>query len=113
VAGRPRRPGTPGRRRDEHGRDHGREGHIAGLTGPEHVGLGLDYADESEEEYDFYGYDERYYPRPPWVWPEGLEWLHRTRAIAPALAARGFTPAEVDGVLGGNFLRVLADIWGG
>jgi membrane dipeptidase len=36
--------------------------HIAGLAGAEHVGLGLDFADEREEEYDFYGYDETYYP---------------------------------------------------
>jgi membrane dipeptidase len=86
--------------------------HIAELVGPEHVGLGLDFADESEEEYDFFGYDERYYPRPPWIWPEGLEWLHQARNIASALASRGFTPAEVDGILGGNFLRVLAAIWG-
>ena len=58
--------------------------HIAELVGPEHVGLGLDFADESEEEYDFFGYDERYYPRPPWVWPDGLEWLHHARNIVPA-----------------------------
>ena len=86
--------------------------HIAGVFGAEHVGLGLDFADEGDEEYDFYGYDERYYPRPPWKWPRGIEWLHQSAYISPALQARGFSPEEVAGVMGMNFLRVLATIWG-
>ena len=86
--------------------------HIAGLAGAGHVGLGLDFADEGEEEYDFYGYDERYYPRPPWVWPRGIEWLHQCGGISAALQARGFSPDEAAGIMGGNFLRVLARIWG-
>jgi membrane dipeptidase len=86
--------------------------HIAGLVGAGHIGLGLDFADEGEEEYDFYGYDERYYPRPPWVWPRGIEWLHQCGGISPALQARGFSPDEAAGVMGMNFLRVLATIWG-
>jgi hypothetical protein len=32
--------------------------------------MGLDYADEDD---DFHGYDERYYPRPLWTWPPGIE----------------------------------------
>jgi membrane dipeptidase len=94
--------------------DHlaGHAAYIAELVGAQHVGLGLDFADEGEEEYDFYGYDERYYPRPPWVWPRGIEWLHQARNVAPALQARGFTPAEVTGIMGMNFLRALATIWG-
>jgi membrane dipeptidase len=86
--------------------------HIASLAGPAHIGLGLDFADEREEEYDFYGYDERYYPRPPWVWPRGIEWLHRCKDISPALQARGFSADEAAGVMGTNFLRVLTTIWG-
>jgi membrane dipeptidase len=86
--------------------------YIADLVGAGHVGLGLDFADEGEEEYDFYGYDERYYPRPPWTWPRGIEWLHQTASIGPALRQRGFSPAEVAGIVGSNFLRVLTTIWG-
>jgi membrane dipeptidase len=86
--------------------------HIADLAGAEHVGLGLDFADEGEEEYDFYGYDEKYYPRPPWVWPRGIEWLHQCGDISPALQARGFSPGDAAGVMGENFLRVLTTIWG-
>jgi membrane dipeptidase len=87
--------------------------HIADLAGADHVGLGLDFAAEGEEEYDFYGYDERYYPRPPWTWPRGIEWLHQCAAIAPALRARGFSRQEATGIMGTNFLRALTTIWGG
>jgi len=86
--------------------------YIAELVGAAHVGLGLDFANETAEEYDFYGYDERYYPRPPWVWPRGIEWLHQCGDIAPALRARGFSPSETAGVMGANFLRALTTIWG-
>jgi membrane dipeptidase len=86
--------------------------HIASLVGAKHVGLGLDFADEGEEEYDFYGYDEAYYPRPPWAWPHGIEWLHQSSDISPALQARGFSPDEATGIMGMNFLRVLTTIWG-
>lgn len=86
--------------------------HIADLVGAAHVGLGLDFADEGEEEYDFYGYDERYYPRPPWTWPRGIEWLHQCAGISPALQSRGFSPEEAAGIMGRNFLRVLTTIWG-
>jgi Membrane dipeptidase (Peptidase family M19) len=86
--------------------------HIAGLAGPGHAGLGLDFPDEGEEEYDFYGYDEKYYPRPPSAWPRGIEWLHQCRDISRALAARVFSPGEAAGVMGRNFLRVLTTIWG-
>jgi membrane dipeptidase len=86
--------------------------YIADLAGADHVGLGLDFAAEGEEEYDFYGYDERYYPRPPWTWPRGVEWLHQCAAIAPALRARGFSPQEATGIMGISFFRALTTIWG-
>ncbi len=87
--------------------------HIAGLTAPEHVGMGLDYADEDADDYDFYGYDERYYPRPPWIWPRGIETHAEVPSLRSALLTAGFAPAEADGIMGENFLRVFAQSWGG
>jgi membrane dipeptidase len=87
--------------------------YIADLTGPEHVGLGWDFAAETEEEYEFYGYDERYYPRPPWTWPDGLAWLEDTPNIFPALRAAGFSEPEIDGIRGGNFVRAFGRTWPG
>lgn len=31
--------------------------HISDLVGARHVGVGLDFADEDENDYDYFGYD--------------------------------------------------------
>ena len=85
--------------------------HIAERIGPEHVGIGTDFADEDEEDFDFYGYDPRYYPRPPWTWPAGIAWWEDVRNIPEALAARGFSETEITGIMGENFLRVFDELW--
>jgi membrane dipeptidase len=87
--------------------------YIAALVGPAHVGLGFDFADEDEDDYVYYGYDERWIPKPPWVWPAGIAGHAEGGNIAPALRARGFAEGEIRGILGENFLRVFGDIWGG
>jgi membrane dipeptidase len=86
--------------------------YIADLVGPAHVGLGFDFADEDEEDYVYFGYDERYIPKPPWIWPSGIGGHAEAGNIAPALRARGFSEAETRGILGENFLRVFRTIWG-
>jgi membrane dipeptidase len=86
--------------------------YIADRVGIEHVGIGLDFADEDEEDYDYFGYDERYYPRPPWTWPQGLSWWEDVGNLRPELARRGFSGEEIDGVLGENFLRLFTRLWG-
>jgi membrane dipeptidase len=87
--------------------------YIAELVGPQHVGLGFDFADEDEDDFVYFGYDERYIPRPPWVWPKGIAGHAEAGNVAPALRKRGFSEAETAGILGGNFLRVFGEIWGG
>jgi membrane dipeptidase len=87
--------------------------YIADLVGSAHVGLGFDFADEDEDDFVYYGYDERYIPRPPWVWPEGIAGHADAGNIAPALRARGFVASDISGILGENFLRVFGAIWGG
>jgi membrane dipeptidase len=87
--------------------------YIAELVGPSHVGLGFDFADEDEDDFIYFGYDERYISRPPWIWPEGIAGHADAVNIAPALRARGFSEAEIKGILGENFLRVFGAIWGG
>jgi membrane dipeptidase len=87
--------------------------YISNLVGPAHVGLGFDFADEDEDDFVYYGYDERYIPRPPWVWPTGIAGHAEAGSIAPALRARGFDADDVAGILGENFLRVFGAIWGG
>ncbi|MCW2701938.1 MAG: peptidase renal dipeptidase [Blastococcus sp.] len=86
--------------------------YIADLVGAEHVGMGLDYSVEDEDDYEFFGYDERYYPRPPWIWPAGIESHAEVPVLGSALREAGFSRAEVAGILGENFLRVFAQSWG-
>jgi membrane dipeptidase len=85
--------------------------YIAERVGIGHVGIGTDFADEDEEDFDFFGYDPRYYPRPPWVWPRGIAWWEDIPNIPDALAARGFAEVEIAGVMGENFLRVFGEVW--
>jgi membrane dipeptidase len=87
--------------------------YISQLVGPEHIGLGLDFAIEDEGDYEYYGYDPRYYPIPPWTWPTGLGGFFRDAPnITAGLKQRGYSDGEVRGILGENFLRVFARVWG-
>lgn len=94
--------------------------YLSDLVGVRHVALGLD---------DFAGQDgiappevaaalyrsfvssgdrdPAAYPPPPWRYPAGIETPERLRALAPALARRGFAPDEVRAIMGGNWLRLI------
>lgn len=85
--------------------------HIADRVGPGHLSLGTDFNNEDEDAFDYYGYDPRYYPRPPWTWPAGLSWWHDIANLTPALERRGFSTNEITGILGENLLRALDPAW--
>jgi membrane dipeptidase len=85
--------------------------HVAELVGVQHVGLGFDFAEEDEDDYVYFGYDSRYIPMPPWIWPTGIASHADAGNVAPALRKRGFSETEVRGILGENFLRVFGEIW--
>lgn len=89
--------------------------HISELVGAEHLGLGLDFYDAPIEEYERMValgiWDRKHYPPPPYLYPSGLESPAQVHNIAQALDRAGFAPAEVEGVLGGNFLRVFEAVW--
>ena len=77
--------------------------HVARVAGPEHVGLGSDTDVDSRD------------PRTGNVRPaysiRGMDPARRTFEVVDGLLRRGWTTAEVEGVLGGNFRRALATIW--
>ncbi|HEV8629478.1 MAG TPA: membrane dipeptidase [Thermoanaerobaculia bacterium] len=77
--------------------------HVARVAGPEHVGLGSDTDVDSRD------------PRTGRVRPayaiRGLVPERRTFEVVEGLLRRGWLPADVAGVLGGNFRRALASIW--
>ena len=85
--------------------------YLASLVGAEHVGLGMDFAQETEEDYDYFGYEEDTYPRPPWTYPPGIAGFADLRNIGPGLARRGYTAEQIAGIANGNFLRVFGEVW--
>ena len=92
-------------------------GHVAGLVGVEHLGLGSDI--------DLHGYDalpadtyERLkanykddYAFRDKIDIEGVDHPRRCFDLTDGLIRRGFSDEEILGILGGNFIRVLSEIW--
>ncbi len=77
--------------------------HVAHLVGIEHVGLGSDVDADGRDTSS---------GRPLGAYIiEGLDPALRVFQLAEGLLARGYSRADVQGVLGGNFRRALAAIW--
>ena len=99
----------------EHVLDH--FDHVAKLVGPEHLGVGsdidLDGYDDMPAEANrqlragykgSYGFREK-------IDVEGLDHPKRMFDLAEGLIRRKYTDGQIEGILGGNFVRVLSDIW--
>ncbi len=91
--------------------------HVRKLVGVEHLGLGSDvdldgYDDMSPDEQkamranykDSYGFREK-------VDIEGVDHPKRVFDLTDGLIRHGYSDADIRGVLGGNFARVLRTIW--
>lgn len=99
----------------EHALDH--FDHVSKLIGPEHLGVGSDI--------DLYGYDamppelnkqlragyKGSYGFREKIDIEGLNHPRRMFDLAEGLIRRKYSDANIEGVLGGNFRRVLTQIW--
>jgi membrane dipeptidase len=99
----------------EHVLDH--FDHVAKLVGVEHLGVGsdmdLDGYDDMPPELNkrlraaykgSYGFREK-------IDVEGLDHPKRMFDLTEGLIRRGYNSPDIEGVLGGNFVRVLSDIW--
>lgn len=94
--------------------------YIADLIGPEHVGIGTDFTRSWElpgdptktgpGEQDWVGWrpEHRYGGR---SFVEGLADYGEYPHLTAALLAKGFNSAEVQGIIGGNFLRFYRQVW--
>jgi membrane dipeptidase len=99
----------------EHVLDH--YDHVKNLIGPEHIGVGSDI--------DLYGYDamppelnkslragyKGSYGFREKIDIEGLNHPKRMFDLTEGLIRRKYTDTEIEGILGGNFKRVLSEIW--
>jgi membrane dipeptidase len=99
----------------EHLLDH--YDHVAQLVGPEHLGVGSDidlhgYDDMPPEQNaqlragykGSYGFREK-------IDIEGVDHPKRMYDLTEGLIRRGYSDDDIIGILGGNFRRVLGDIW--
>jgi membrane dipeptidase len=91
--------------------------HVAKLVGIEHVGIGSDA--------DLYGYDampaeqlkalkasyKASYGFRERIDIEGFDRPSKTYELTEALIRRGYNDADIEGVLGGNFRRLLGKVW--
>ena len=87
--------------------------HVTEVAGPAHVGIALDYSFDTGgieavlEAHDDY-WPRHEYPGGPvrFIAPDALP------GIVEILLRRGCSDAQVNGLLGGNFLRVAQQVWG-
>lgn len=90
--------------------------YFAQLVGPDHIGLGLDLTTGHErDDFGKLAYKPEIYDG---LWKDGvmqqvpgIRTLADVPNITSGLLRRGYSPADVSKILGGNFLRVLETIW--
>jgi membrane dipeptidase len=101
--------------------------HMVRLVGPEHVGIGCDFTSkEYDEAYDPLLKEQvvfqrvldtdrnrKTYPSIPdsGAFPAELQGHSQFRVIGQRLRARGYSPRDVQKILGENFLRVFRTVW--
>jgi membrane dipeptidase len=86
--------------------------YLVQVMGVDHVGLGLDFATENEDDYEYFGYKPEFYPRPPWIYPAGIDGFSAIPNVTRGLVERGYGDEDVRKIVGGNFLRVFRTVWG-
>ena len=100
--------------------------YIVKLVGVEHVGLGLDSIERAREEPETRSDFSRLWhrrrpdifgPETPegnyWPQPEGIDTVAKVPNITKGLAARDYSDDQIQKILGGNWLRIYEEVWGG
>ncbi len=88
--------------------------YYADLIGPEHVGVGLDWAFENDDGggADLKDLNPDYWPRRQYDVPHvGCAHPRQIFELAEELFRRRYGAAEVAGIMGGNFMRVAEAVW--
>ena len=86
--------------------------YISDLVGPEHVGLGIDFAFDEQELNDYVANNPLLFPK-KMGYGQGMQMAkpEQIPEIGDELARKGYSDAEVSGILGNNFLRVAELVW--
>ncbi len=85
--------------------------HVAELAGAEHVGIALDYAFDAENVDGLVENNSKYWPKEEYHGPSDYLPPEQLPEIVETMVRRGFSDAEIKGILGGNFLRVAKAVW--
>ena len=95
---------------------------VVDLVGIDHVGIGLDISEGMTRE-DFEERKTSFLGKFPELggadfafehyYPTGLDSMTKTPAITETLVARGYADEDVLKILGGNFMRLLEQVWTG
>ena len=100
--------------------------YVVNLAGIDHVGLGIDYyqgqagvasSQTAEAMYrnlvDSGRWNPESYPPPPYHYPAGIETPRTLPNLTRRLLERGYSEPDTKKIIGGNWLRVFRDVWGG
>jgi membrane dipeptidase len=87
--------------------------HVAELVGPQHVGIGLDYSHEEPDLGEILSSRTDYWPPGQAYDTPGIKVAEPRQhpQICQILHHRGFSEAELVGIMGGNFRRVAEQVW--
>ena len=87
--------------------------HVAGLVGPGHVGISLDYSHEEADLGEILNSRTDFWPAGQAYDTPGIKVAEPGQypEICTILRQRGFSDPELAGILGGNFLRVAGQVW--
>ncbi|MBL8699989.1 MAG: dipeptidase [Alphaproteobacteria bacterium] len=99
--------------------------HIVKVAGHDHIGLGIDHyqgqhglstPEQAKALYDQLvasGAWSDAYPPPPWHYAQGIDLPEKLPNLTRALVKRGWKDDHIRKLLGGNWVRVFRDVWGG
>jgi membrane dipeptidase len=85
--------------------------YVVNLVGPDHVGIGLDYAFDQEEVQKFVKAHPESYP--PEKYPLGIAMMdpEQIPVIAECMLKGGYSDADMRKILGENHLRIARQVW--
>jgi membrane dipeptidase len=90
--------------------------YLARLVGVDHVGLGLDFVEGQPEGFVNRGLGSNL-PKGlvpttwPWIYPEGIREASDFPNITLGLVKRGYSDADIQKILGGNWLSLFDKVW--
>jgi len=92
--------------------------HVTKLAGVDHVGMGFDFswppgvempAERYQKIHEMGLWREGTFPPPPWHNP--VESAAQIPLLTEGLLRRGYGAEDVEKIIGGNFLRLLDEVW--